>query len=193
MAFSSTQIHREIVARIAAADGSHYGRNVRRKIGFSPRRTPLGPRRKEGYKWNTTRGCSSSFECPGTRCTDTHTIASLCTRPPCISYERTTWYVYTVDYIINVVTALRLFAPRDEPRREPANIPPGDSTGGVDVYVCVHVRISAGYFPDFLPSKGSFNEGHVTVTTRVITPRLCVLSIQLYIIVYTLLNNFSRQ
>lgn len=55
------------------------------------------------------------------------------------TYESTTWYVYTVDYIINVVTALRLFAPRDEPRREPANIPAGDKHWRCDVRVCVRV------------------------------------------------------
>lgn len=178
LAFSSTQIHREIVARIAAADGSHYERNVRRKIGFSPRPTPSGPRRKEGYKWNTTRGRSSSFECPGTRCTDTHTIASLCTR------DASRMYLVRENGVICMYRRLyhqrryciTPLCPEGRTRREPANIPPGDSTGGADVRVCVRacVCIPAGSFPDFLPSRGSFNQGHVTVTARVITRlRIC--------------------
>lgn len=63
LAFSLTQIHREIVARIAAADGSHYGRNVRRKIGFSPRRLPwaLGEKRDiNGIQHAAARAHSSA-------------------------------------------------------------------------------------------------------------------------------------
>lgn len=109
--------HREIVARIAAADGSHYGRNVRRKIGFSPRPTPSGPRRKEGYKWNTTHTRPLELiRVPGHALHAYDRVSLHAWRVLRVSrtYERTTWYVHAVDYIINVVTTLRLFAPRDQ-------------------------------------------------------------------------------
>lgn len=60
--------------------------------------------------------------------------------------------VYTADYIINVVTALRLFAPRDEPRRELANIPIGDNVEHWrrDVHACACIRALLRLFSGFL-------------------------------------------
>lgn len=52
--------------------------------------------------------------------------------------------VYTADYIINVVTALRFFAPRDEPQRELANIPIGRQRRTLEAQrACVSARAYA--------------------------------------------------
>jgi len=75
--------------------------------------------------------------------------------------------VYITDYIINVITALRLFASRDEPPRELANIPTGDNLEywRQDMRLCARVHTLLRLFSGFLAferqSSDVLNEDYV--------------------------------
>lgn len=90
------------------------------------------------------------------------------------AYERRD--VYTVDYIINVVTALRLFRPEADGAARGRNLLISrPATTRLQNTGCAHTR-SRGYFSDFLPStqasvsSDALNGGHV-VRPAVLTAR----------------------
>jgi len=126
---------------------------------------------------------TGTSKCPGTRYIDMHTIASFHAYFVLWTYVhmRERRDVYIADYIINVITALRLFAPRDEPPRELANISTGDNLEywrqNMRVCACAYAPAAIFWISCLRTTIKWCSQWRLcgtTITARIITWRSCV-------------------